>query len=574
MKSELPRRECAWTCPPGDVAVERDITAGLRCSPVLARLLWNRGVRTAAEAERFLALRFGDLLPPEQFSDMARAVARIREALRRREKIAVFGDYDVDGISATAILVLFFNHVGAAVRPFLPHRVNEGYGLSQDGVERMHAWGAQLVITVDNGVSAVNEVARGRALGMDFVITDHHEVTGAVPAGVPILNPKVPGEKYPFRDLAGAGVAFKLVWALARELSGQAKVGDAFRALLLRAVSLACLGTISDVVPLLGENRIIAHHGLRMMREQENAGLKALRTSACSDSPMLKSHDVAFRLGPRLNAAGRLGDPDRALELLLTEDPARAAALALELDKENDRRRRIEEQIITQARAAALDARLGDSPCIVLANPDWHIGVVGIAAARIAEEFSRPTVLISLDGDTGRGSGRSAAGVALHEVIEQARQLLEGFGGHADACGIRIKAAHIAPFAERLGAIIKERYPVLREVFTADAVLPPHRLSREILAECASLAPFGEDNRTPVFIAERLATIGEPKRMGRNGGHLSFLVRSGEVTYRTVYFGGTPDADRLGDAPTFAYEPYINAFKGIEEIELRVKRLL
>ncbi len=571
---KIERSECAWTCPQGDPCLEREIIGALRCSPILARLLWNRGVRSVEEAGRFLDVKLTDLVAPEAFNDMARAVARIRQGLARREKIAVFGDYDADGVSATAILMLFFNHLGARAQAFLPHRVNEGYGLSPDAVRRMHAWGANLVITVDNGIGCAEEIAYGRGLGMDFVITDHHEAGDTLPAGVPILNPKAPGERYPFRDLAGAGVAFKLMWALARELSGQAKVSESFRTLLLRAIALACLGTVSDVVPLLGENRIITRHGLRILREQENAGLKALRASACGAASVLRAHDVAFRLGPRLNAAGRLGDPGRALELLMTEDPARAAALALELDKENDRRRRIEERIISQARTAAADARLGDAPCIVLANPDWHVGVIGIAAARIAEEFARPTVLIALEGDSGRGSGRTAGGVALHEVIDAARSLLDDFGGHAEACGLRIKAAHIGPFAERLGAIIRERYPVLRETFAADAVMPPDRLTPAILAECAALAPFGEDNRPPVFIAERLATVGEVRRMGRTRSHLAFFVRSGAAAYRTVYFGGTADADRIAGALTFAYEPRINTFNGASEIELNLKRIL
>ena len=259
---KIERNACAWTCPEGDPALEREIAAALRCSPLLARLLWNRGVRSVQEAERFLQAKLTDLVPPEAFNDMARAVARIRAGLARREKIAVFGDYDADGVSATAILMLFFSHLGAQAQAFLPHRVNDGYGLSLEAVRRMHAWGANLVITVDNGIGSAKEVAFGRGLGLDFIITDHHEAAGPLPAEVPILNPKTPGERYPFRDLAGAGVAFKLMWALARELSGQAKVSEAFRALLLRSIALACLGTVADVVPLLGENRIITHLSL------------------------------------------------------------------------------------------------------------------------------------------------------------------------------------------------------------------------------------------------------------------------------------------------------------------------
>jgi len=567
------RCEATWVVPSGNKEVEQAIARACECSPILARLLWNRGVRDADEAQRFLACRLNDLTPPDAFRAMPQAVARIREALRNQEKIAIFGDYDVDGISGTAILLLFLRRVEAQVRPFLPHRVNEGYGLSRESIERMHQWGAQLVVTVDNGSGCVEEINHGRSLGMDFVVTDHHEVAGTVPAGVPILNPKLPGETYPYRSLAGAGVAFKLVWALARELTGRTKVSEKFRQFLLEALALASLGTVADVVPLTGENRILTRHGLRMLGELKTPGLTALKDLTCDNVAVLKSHHIAFRIGPRLNAAGRLGEADRALELLITEDESRARELANELGKENDRRRRIEQKILRQARnAAAAEVDRLDS-CLVLAHEDWHIGVVGIAAARLAEETERPVVLIALDGNEGRGSGRSFGGAPLHEALEACGHLMEDFGGHAEACGVRVRREQIPLLATELNEAVRSLRPAERPPFRADMVLPPHLITGAVLEEIERLAPFGQANDPPVFIAEGLPVVGKPRRMGKTASHLNFMCRSGPYTFRSVFFGGASQAAQATTPVSFAYEPFINSYMGSQDIELRVKKM-
>jgi single-stranded-DNA-specific exonuclease len=572
-KSDHTACRAGWTVPPGDPDLEDRLVAELRCSRVLARLLCNRGVREAAEASAFLAMRLVDLLPPEAFDGMPRAVARIREALRRREPIAVFGDYDVDGVAGTAILYLFLHRLGTRVRTFLPHRMEEGYGLSRRAVDRMHDWGARLVITVDNGVGAAEEIAYGRSRGLDFVVTDHHEVTAPLPDDVPVLNPKCPGESYPFRELAGAGVAFKLAWALARELSGRTKVTEEFRQYLLEALALASLGTVADVVPITGENRILTYHGLRLLREVDRPGLQELAETAVKNGAPLKTRDVAFRLGPVLNAAGRLGDPERAFELLTTGDRARARELVAELSRENDRRRRLEQLVVAQAREAAARGVARGDACLVLAHEDWHVGVVGIAAARLAEETERPVVLIAREGEEGRGSGRSAGGVLLHEAVERCRHLLEACGGHAEACGIRIRADRIAPFAAALNEAVRAFTPAATPPFLADMVLPPHEVTGQVLDEIERLAPFGQGNERPRFIAEEAELLDEPRLLGRAGNHLTFMCRSGPATFRSVYFGGAADRERITSPLTFAYEPAVNSYRGYHEIELMVKRV-
>ncbi len=562
-----------WSTPERIPALENEIARSLGCSEILARLLCNRGVRNVDEAEQFLSIRMNDLLPPERFEHMERAVSRIHTALKNREKIAIFGDYDVDGIASTAILVLFFKMIDAPVKPFLPHRVHDGYGLSQENLVKMHKWGARLVITVDNGISAAAEIAAGRKLGMDFVITDHHEAQEPLPADVPVLDPKRPGEPYPFKKLAGAGVAFKLAWALAQKLSKRTKVTREFREFLVQAMGYACLGTIADVVPLTGENRIFTSHGLKILQEIGKPGIEKLIYLSCNNPKVLKPHHVGFYLGPRLNAAGRLGKAERALELLLTDDENAAQELAQELCRENDRRRRIEQKIHTEARQRARTLIEQKKSCIVLADEGWHVGVVGIAASRLTEEFDVPAILIALEGAQGRGSGRSAGGVAMHKMLEECDHILESYGGHAEACGVRIKAENMNSFASRMDEVIRARYPVLQTTIPVDMELPPCYATGKLVEEIQRLAPFGEGNASPVFIGKDLEIVGKPQLMGRQKQHLSFMCKSDPYTFRAVYFGGADEAERLTSRATIAYTPKVNTYMGLNQIELHVKKL-
>jgi len=566
--------EISWSVPEGDPVLEAALVRQLRCTPVLARLLWNRGVRSVEDAERFLNVRLNDLIPPSAFKDADKAVERIRESLRRREKIAVFGDYDVDGVSGTAIVVLFLRQLGADVRVFLPHRVEEGYGLSRDAVERMHNWGARLVVTVDNGSAAAEEIALGRRLGMDFVVTDHHETVTPLDPEIPALNPKLPGESYPFRELAGAAVAFKLVWALARELSGQTRVSESFRRFLWEAVGLVALGTVADVMPLVGENRIFAHYGLRILSDTNRPGIAELRRATCNDARALKAYHVAFRLAPPLNAAGRLGEAHRALELLLTEDPKTARELVAELRSENDRRRQLEQAIVEQAQELAAEALGRGDPGLVLAHREWHVGVVGIAAARLAERVKRPVILLSLDHGIARGSGRSYGGIPLYDTVAAAREHLLAFGGHSEACGLRLRHEAIDSFRRAFCEALSRVQAAGPPPYKADMVLPPHAITGQVLEEIERLAPFGPGNQRPVFVAQDMEVLGPVRDLGRTGSHLEFLCKSGRTTFRCVYFGGATYRERVGRRVTVAYRPVINDFRGVQEIELHIQAVL
>lgn len=572
-KNEAATLTAVWATPECDPAAVQAMADALPCSPILARLLWNRGIQTPETAQSFLALQMTDLVPPDAFSQMPRAVSAIHEALGRQEKIAIFGDYDVDGISSTAMLVNFFKLIKGQVKPFLPHRVNDGYGLSRENIDRMHQWGAKLIITCDNGISAADEVAYGKSLGMDFVITDHHEAPENPPRDVPILNPKLPGEPYPFKMLAGAGVAFKLVWALAQRLSGQTKVTEAFRAFLLQSLGFAALGTIADVVPLTGENRIIACHGLKTLQNAPSPGLAQLKKAVLNEGDVLTPRRVAFGIAPRLNAAGRLGEAERALTLLLTDDPQEATALVQELSSENERRRRIEQKIFEEACRLADDAIADSRCCLVLASQEWHIGVVGIAASRLTEKYEVPAILIALEGAEGRGSGRTAGGVQLLDLLHECGDLLESYGGHAEACGVRIRTDRVPDFTQRFKEAVQARYPVLRTRVPVDMVLPPHQVTGELLNEIQKLAPFGEGNPRPVFVAENASVTGKPQLMGKQRSHVSFLCQSQPYTFRTVFFGGADKLSSLTTPVTFAYEPFINTYMGFNQVELRVVRL-
>jgi len=422
----------------------------LDVSPIVARMLVLRGVGTVDEARQFLRPELSSLHEPALLPDMDKAVARIRQAVADGEKVLIYGDYDADGVTAMALLQRFFRLLGAEPRLYIPHRVDEGYGLHREAVEAAAADGVTLIITVDCGVSAVEEVERASELGVDVVVTDHHEPGRRVPRACAVVNPKLTGCLYPYRELAGVGVAFKLAWALAQSYSQGTRVTEEFRQFLLDAMGLVALGTVADVVPLTGENRVLATYGLHALRHSTSPGIMALVRQAGATGRALKPRDVSFRLGPRLNAAGRLGAADVCVELLTSDDLERAAAIARELEDTNKERRRIQSEILGEAleRLAALDG-LDERRSIVLADPDWHAGVLGIVASRIAEDYHRPTLLLSIDGEVARGSARSVPGVNLFEAIEACEEVLLAYGGHSGAAGVKLELAALDAFCER-----------------------------------------------------------------------------------------------------------------------------
>jgi single-stranded-DNA-specific exonuclease len=547
-------------CPPQDVLrLQRE----LGVSAPLAQVLVRRGMAEPAAARAFLAA--DEEHPPQAFAGIAEAVASIMAHVRGATRITVHGDYDVDGICSTAVLVRALRELGGDVDSYLPDRASDGYGLNMATVERLAARGTRLILTADCAVTAVDEVAAARALGMDVVISDHHtpRADGRLP-DAPIVHPAVCG--YPCPDLCAAGVAYKLAQALFAAAGRDPRE-------LRSDLDLVALATIADVVSLLGENRTLVRQGLRALAGTAKPGLRALMTVARVDPGKVDERAVGFALAPRLNAAGRLYRADAGLELLLTDDGVRATQIAQELDAANHERRQVETRIRYEAQAQ-MEA-LGERPAYVLAGEGWHAGVIGIVASRMVELSGRPVVMVALDGERGKGSGRSIDGFDLLAGLTACDSHLLRYGGHRAAAGLEIERAQLAGFEAALCAhaqrMLGAEEPV--EVERVDAVVSGTELGMELAEELATLAPFGRGNPTVSLMLED-ATFADSRPMGE-GKHVRFSVESGGVKARAVAFGNggrLPVADGLPVQATFTLE--VNEWNGVSEPRLLLRRAL
>lgn len=554
-----------------------------RCgvSSVVAQLLLKRGIRRPEDAKRFLEAKLSDLRPPEGLPGVVQAVERIHHALEAGEEIVVYGDYDADGMTATAILYRCLSLLKAKVTYHLPNRMEEGYGLHVESIENLAARGKKLIITVDCGVASVEPARRAKELGVSLVITDHHRFGTELPEADAIVHPALPGTDYPFTGLCGAGVAFKLAWALCQRRCGSQKVADPLREFLLQAVGLAAIGTVADVVPLLDENRIIVRNGLKTLYRNPPVGLrKLMELTKVSEKRELASEDIGFTLAPRLNAAGRLGQAQLGVELLVTEDEPRAEALANYIQVLNDNRNKLERSIHLAASKQLKEVHsLEEDPAFVLASPAWHPGVIGIVAGKLAEKYNKPVVLIALDKlgmQPGTGSGRSPRGVNLHAAFEECRSLLVSGGGHAAAAGLRIEESNLSAFrsafleavAEQLGDEEAEA-----EIdFDAEAALG--QLDLSVLGQVEQLAPFGMGNPRPVFCAMAVEMAEPPKPLGDSGRHLSVMFTQHGARMRGVAFGQAEEwLAPLGEIQSpidLAFRPVINEFRGYRKVELHL----
>jgi single-stranded-DNA-specific exonuclease len=564
------------------------LAEGLDCPPLLALLLARRGILEVDEAKQFLRPELSHLREPDLLPGMDKASTCIAAAVAAGRRIAVYGDYDVDGICGTALLVGLLRALGADAIPYLPDRRTEGYGFNSDALRHLAAEGVTLVITVDHGSRAFEPVALARTLGMEVVITDHHLVgDGPVPDAAALVNPLAPATDgtpaYPFPWLCGTGVAFKLAWAVARRICGGPRVTAPIRERLTESMALVALATVADVVPLRDENRAAVVFGLSLLRNSPIPGIRALMDVARIGDRAADATDIGFRLAPRINAAGRMGDAGRALELLLTTDTARAVELAAELDAENETRREVERAISAQARAMVLERMRerggGKVPLagIVLFGDSWNPGVVGIVAARMAEEFHRPAVVIAMNGDRGRGSARTVGSFHLERALAACGEHLAAHGGHAAAAGLEIERHRLEDFRAAFEAhaeatlLDEDRTPSL----TLDALVNPGELTSSLVRSIERLAPFGAGNPEPLLAAGSLRLAGKPRVMGKDGTHLSFIVvDAAGGSRRAVWFGGAARMDELiaeGDALALAFRPSINRFRGSEEVELMVE---
>jgi len=569
--------EKRWIFAARDAELEERLANGLRISRVLAQLLINRDVRDVETGRAFLQPQLSGLHDPWLLPDMERASDRIRDAIRSGEKIVIYGDYDVDGISATALLLRCLKMAGANVEYYLPARIEEGYGLNLKAVEKIISEGTHLIVTVDCGVGSLAEAELARSRGVDLIITDHHEPGHKLPQAFALVNPKIPTSQYPFKGLAGVGIAFKLAWALGKSFSNGTKVSEEFKDFLLDAVSLAALGTVADVVPLRDENRVLVKYGLTALGESAAPGIRALIEVANLGDRPLDPYVVGFRLAPRLNAAGRLGHAKRSVELLTTESTERAMEIAKELDRENIRRQAIQREIVDTVRRRLQEEFAGEPPhAIVLADDGWHVGVIGIVASKIAEEYHRPTLLISWDEEIGHGSGRSIENFHLYNALDHCAEMLITFGGHAQAAGLRLERRSFPKFQERL-------LEFARASLTPDDLVPSLRidgevtlamLSKPLVREIEMLAPLGDGNPDPMLVVSGVSVGGEIRRMGAEGKHISFFARQGDASLRAVGFDMAHFAEMLSQPRrlwTIAFVPKINRWNDREDVEMTIE---
>ena len=532
---------------------------GAGYAPLAAMVLAARGLGQAEDAERYLSC-CQTLVDPFLMKDMALAANRVKTALDRGEKIAVFGDYDVDGITATCLLTEFLRSRGADCVPYIPGRLEEGYGLNPIAIRQLHAEGVKLIITVDCGITAVEEAQLCKSLGIELVITDHHECKQTLPEACAVVDPHRPDCTYPHKTLSGVGVAFKLACALA---------GDQ-QAVLDQYADMVCLGTVADVMPLIGENRVFVSQGLDSLRQTSRPGIAALMKQAGCAPESLTASSVGYTLAPRINAAGRMGQIDLAVNLFLTRDPEKAEELAKALCDLNRQRQAVESEIYDQAISMLPE---GQTPsAIVLADDTWHQGVVGIVASRIAEEYCCPTFLICLDGDHGKASSRSYGGFNLFSALSDLSDLLESYGGHELAAGFTIRREMIPAFREKISQLSQAFYEegMPRTQLDADCVIRPELMTIYNIESLSRLEPCGNGCPKPVLMMEdlqieRITPVG-------NGKHLRLRLRSGRYSFPAIFFSATAESASIqqGEMVDVAFAPQINEFRGERSVQMNV----
>jgi single-stranded-DNA-specific exonuclease len=573
----MPKR---WHIRPHDRTAVAALERSAGVTSIVAALLTARGVTDAAAVTSFLAGKLSDLRDPETLPGVPDAADRILAAARAGRKIVVYGDYDADGMCATAILMGCLDALDAQASWYVPDRLEEGYGLNATALETLAAQGASLVITVDCGIASVAEAVRARELGLELIVTDHHTFADTLPEAAVLVHPRLPGCGYPFGELCGAGVAFKLAWAIATRASGAKQVTPRLREMLLKSIGLAALGTVADVVPLLDENRIFVKHGLECLRQRGGPGLARLMELAkLHEKSQLDSEDVAFRLAPRLNAAGRLGQAACGIELLTTTDATRAETLANYVHELNSQRETEERSIQLAATKQAKERFDPDrDSALVLADRGWHAGVIGIVAGRLAERFHRPVVMIAQDSLQGRpatGSVRSVPGFDVHEALVACREHLVTCGGHAAAAGLRITDDKIEAFREAFCAEVDRRLPQsLRQAqVTIDGETTLAGLSLTTVEQLERLAPFGQGNRRPVLSAAGVSLVEPPRVIGSGNRHIAMQFIQHGARVRGVAFGGAEWLDHLpppGQPFHVAFKPKINEFRGRRTAEMEV----
>lgn len=607
---ELSQKE--WVFAPLNENLQAEIASSLRISPILSQILVNRGVVDVKSANAFLQPKLNSLSDPMLLPDIEKSSKRILEAINKDEKITVYGDYDVDGISATALMVQCLEVLSRLYgkmksggppngrkKPFrwecsnpnisyyIPDRLVEGYGLNAKAIEELSKTGTKVIITVDCGISSFEEARVAKEHGIDLIITDHHEPAqpgqGSPEGRFPgkqadayaqfcedafgLINPKLSTSDYPFKELSGVGIAFMLAWALGQSASnlagdqdirkGNKKVADEFKDFLMNAMGLVALGTIADVVPLREENRILVKYGLSSLQNSEHPGIEALKEIANLKDKVITAYHVGFCLGPRINAVGRIGNARKGVEMLTVSCGEKAKEIAEYMENENKKRQKIQSDILESAKKKVLnDIDLSSELSIIISDDSWHQGVVGIVASRLAGEFHRPTIVIATDDEIGHGSARSIPNFHIYNALTKCqeffsdRKMLISYGGHAQAAGLKIFKKDISEFKKIFNGIISEEMEKenLSPMLKVDAEIKLSSISKSLLEELNRLAPHGKGNAVPVFAAREVSVVGQVRRFGVSGNHLSFYVRQGDISFKAVAFGMGEKSEMLKES--------------------------
>ncbi|MCK5710226.1 MAG: single-stranded-DNA-specific exonuclease RecJ [Deltaproteobacteria bacterium] len=556
-----------WIIEKENLKLRDKLSKSLQISPVTAQVLINRGIENETEANLFLNCTLFDLPSPYLMKGMDKAIERIKKALGNNERIAIYGDYDVDGVTSTALLYTFLKGLKANVTYYNPDRLKEGYGINIDAVKKLAEEKVSLIISGDCGITAIKEVEHAKELGVDFIVTDHHKPPEQLPEAVSVLNPKLSDCKYPGKEIVGVGVIFNLVIALRRALrdegffkNGEPNLGD--------YLDLVALGTVADCAPLLDVNRILVKEGLKRMESPKRLGVKALK-EASSIKGEVTSYDLGFKLGPRINTSGRMSTADNAVRLFISNDLEQARELARGLNKENTNRQDTEAEIIKEA-ISLLESNpaLIGSNSIVLASRSWHPGIIGIVASRIVERYEKPTMLIAIGEDgVGKGSGRSLEGVNIYAALSECRELFLQFGGHELAAGLSIREENVEKFREMFNKALESSEEQYEKKIRVDCSVELDCVTDSLISELELLAPFGIGNPEPLLLSEKVEVISQ--RIFKDK-HLGFKVRKGTKLFDAIWFN-TKEIKTLPDKVDMVFIPEFNQWNGNKEIRLRVR---
>jgi single-stranded-DNA-specific exonuclease len=568
----MPRRE--WVVHEADEACCQRFIRDVDLTPLSARILYNRGIRDGEDAHRFLNVSLHHLNSPSLFPDMETAVERIHLAVVRKEKVLVYGDYDVDGLTGTAVLVHFLRALGLAPCFHVPDRLLDGYGFHREALPGFLEQGIRLIVTVDCGISAVEAVQEANRIGIDVIITDHHECTPPLPPAHAILNPKIPGSAFPFRDLAGVGVAFYLIIALRKRFRETGIWTEVPEPNLVEYLDLVTLGTLADMVPLRQENRIFVKFGLQEITKGKRPGVQILKEQAGIQGDVTQTRPLIFRIIPRINAPGRMGCSGVSLDILLCEQTDRAREISRVLEGRNRERKTIEERVHRQARVMAQKQVDLDRTVLVLAADDWHRGILGIVASRIAQEFRRPAALVSFQGEMGKGSIRSIDDLDILEAVLSCRVLLEDFGGHRMAAGFSLKRDNLEDFQEAFEKAVLRKLQRGQEhpsrLVLDSWVKNPEELNHRFLEELVKIGPFGYGNEEPVLGLRGVKIV---KKEVVGGNHLKLVLEFGAVRFESIGFGMGADRGVIendGSLWDVAFTPQQEIWKGRPHTSFRI----